>query len=242
VSSTTQPQSSAGAPDVIGAALGGLLFARSDPPPGAADAFNEWYDGEHVPLRMAVPGFLNGRRYRSDESPHYLAIYDLTSPSVTSEAPYRRLAETRSEREAEMLRSLPHMERRVYRQIDPPAQAEGTVERDTPFVLAVAMTPPSEQTDDFNAWYRQEHTPSLLRVPGWERIRRFELVEGSGPRFLALHDLAKLDMFDTPEYQAVNTPWSARVRGYVIERERGQYKLLRSFKPDLDRATPGGGG
>jgi hypothetical protein len=237
VSSTTQPQASAGAPGWVGAALGGLLFARSDPPPGREGAFNDWYDGEHVPLRMAITGFLNGRRYRSDEAPRYLAIYDLTSPAVLAEAPYRRLAETRSEGEAAMLRSLPHMERRVYRTIDPPAQAAGTVERDTPYLLAVAMTPPPEQTDDFNAWYREEHTPGLLRVPGWERIRRFELVEGGGPRFLALHDLANMDMFDTPEYQAVNTPWSARVRGYVIARERMAYKLLRSFSP----STQGGG-
>jgi hypothetical protein len=233
VSSSTQPQVGAAAPGAATAA-GGLLLARSEPPPGQEDAFNAWYDEEHVPLRMGVAGFLNARRYRCEEPPRYLAIYDLTSPAVLDEAPYRRLAETRSERETAMLRSVAHMERRVYRPIEPPSRAAGAPERDAPYLLAVAMTPPPELADDFHAWYREEHTPMLLRVPGWERVRRFELLEGlegGGPRFLALHDLAGPEVFDTPEYRAIDTPWTRRVRGYVTQRERMLYKLLRAFRP-----------
>ena len=34
----------------------GLLFVFGEPGPGVTDEeFNDWYDNEHVPLRMAIP-------------------------------------------------------------------------------------------------------------------------------------------------------------------------------------------
>ena len=44
----------------------GLLVAFMNPPVDEA-AFNAWYDEEHVPLRLGVPGFLNARRYRAPD-------------------------------------------------------------------------------------------------------------------------------------------------------------------------------
>ena len=35
----------------------------------------------------------------------------------------------------------------------------------------------------------------LMAAPGWKRIRRFEQVDGTGPRFMALHELTDLDGF-----------------------------------------------
>jgi len=56
--------------------------------------FNAWYDGEHVPERLALPGFLAARRYRSDVAAHrYCALYDTESPlALTSPAYLERLA------------------------------------------------------------------------------------------------------------------------------------------------------
>jgi hypothetical protein len=42
------------------------------------EEFNRWYDEEHFPERMACPGFLSGRRFRSMEHPaKYLALYEI---------------------------------------------------------------------------------------------------------------------------------------------------------------------
>src|ERR1700721_748706 len=47
----------------------GLLFASFNTSPAQEDEFNDWYDTEHVPERMRVPGFLNPQRWSGDEHP-----------------------------------------------------------------------------------------------------------------------------------------------------------------------------
>src|SRR5437763_10902424 len=152
-----------------------VLVAMMNPPVDE-DAFNAWYDEEHVPLRLAVPGFLSGRRYRAAEpdGPRYLALYDLESLQVLGTDAYQRLRREVSPREADMLARIPMMDRRVGELVLD--GAEWT--RDAPYQLIVCMTPPPDGEDDFVAWYREEHVDMLLEVPGWRRVRLFRQVEG----------------------------------------------------------------
>jgi hypothetical protein len=56
------------------------------------DDFNRWYEEEHLDERMAIPGFINARRFtRWKGGPKYLALYDLESPEVLQSAPYRHI-------------------------------------------------------------------------------------------------------------------------------------------------------
>jgi len=58
----------------------GLLLAMMEPPAELEVEFNAWYDTEHLPERLAVDGFVNGRRFVCIEGwPRYLALYDLAS-------------------------------------------------------------------------------------------------------------------------------------------------------------------
>jgi len=49
----------------------GLLMVWADVPANREDEFNRWYNEEHVPERLAVPGFLSAARYEAvrDSSP-----------------------------------------------------------------------------------------------------------------------------------------------------------------------------
>lgn len=53
----------------------------------AETAFYEWHDKEHIPERLALPGFRRGRRYRGGGQPAWLTLYEaddldvLTSPA-----------------------------------------------------------------------------------------------------------------------------------------------------------------
>jgi len=206
----------------------GLLAAFMNPPMEDESGFNTWYDEEHVPLRLAVPGFLCASRYKAteDEGPRYLALYDLESVDVLKTSQYARLAQERSERETDMLRRIPMMDRRVGRlMLD---GAEWT--KDAPYQLIVCMTPPETHEDDFVEWYRQEHIGMLLDVPGWRRVRLFRQVEGDGPAFMAVHELETPDVFEHPNYhRAIGTPWRQRIRSSVSRYERNLFKLWRSF-------------
>jgi hypothetical protein len=214
----------------------GLLLAFSSPPPGQEEAFNAWYDEEHAPSRLTVRGIFNARRYVAvaEDGPRYMALYDLESIETLQQPEYRRLNTERSDREQAMLGALPLLDRRVLRVV---LDGEPWTD-DAPYQLCVSLQPPPGAEQDLIAWYRDEHGPLLLQVPGWRRVRLFEQVEGAGPRFTALHELESNAVFETDEYRKANTTaWRERVIGSVVRRERHIFKFLRGFpRPEWGQA------
>lgn len=75
-------------------AQNGFLLVLMQPPANIEEEFNAWYDSEHVPERLAVPGVLTAIRFGSVSAaaPKYLAMYDLESESVLESDAYRRVA------------------------------------------------------------------------------------------------------------------------------------------------------
>ena len=70
----------------------GLLLMMTDIDPANEEDLNRWYEEEHLAERMAIPGFINARRFTALEGgPKYLALYDLESPEVLQSAPYRHI-------------------------------------------------------------------------------------------------------------------------------------------------------
>src|SRR5260370_36749434 len=52
--------------------------------------FNRWYDCEHLEERVAIPGFLEARRYVAhDGNPKYLSLYSTESFEVLDSQAYR---------------------------------------------------------------------------------------------------------------------------------------------------------
>ena len=84
---------------------------------------------------------------------------------------------------------------------------------DKGFLLVVMDVPPAFE-EEFNAWYDMEHLPERLAVPGFETGLRFVCLSGH-PRYLAMYDLARPEVLQTPEYLQVSfgnsTPWTLRV-------------------------------
>lgn len=73
----------------------GVMAVCNDLEPGREAEFEAWYERQHVPERLRVPGFRDARRYASSEqaSPRYCAFYRLDSVDVLRSAAYlERLA------------------------------------------------------------------------------------------------------------------------------------------------------
>ncbi len=67
----------------------GILAIWNDCRAGREAEFEHWYQSEHLLERLAVPGFLLGRRYEAGAgSPRYFACYVTQSPEVLTSAPY----------------------------------------------------------------------------------------------------------------------------------------------------------
>ena len=71
--------------------LPGILAIWNDCAPGREAEFEEWYQHEHFYERIAVPGFLLGRRYEVvSGSPRYFCFYLTQSPDILKSAAYLR--------------------------------------------------------------------------------------------------------------------------------------------------------
>jgi hypothetical protein len=54
-------------------------IVHTDIPDHIVDEYNAWYDEEHLPRLVTVPGIVRARRYAAiDGNPRYLTAYDLT--------------------------------------------------------------------------------------------------------------------------------------------------------------------
>ena len=69
--------------------LPGILAIFNNVAPGREAEFEEWFQHEHLAERIAVPGFLLGRRYEAlSGQPRYLNFYLTQSAAVLKSTAY----------------------------------------------------------------------------------------------------------------------------------------------------------
>src|SRR5271156_579854 len=96
----------------------GLLAVWTGIAPEAEAEFNEWYNTEHIPQLLGVPGFLSGRRYQAvDGKPKYLALYELADENVLKCEAFLKVREHPTEWTRRMLPLFRNSQRGVFRQI-----------------------------------------------------------------------------------------------------------------------------
>lgn len=215
----------------------GLLMVLSDPPAGRMDEFDAWYD-EHAAARLRVEGIDRAVRYWAVAGqPAHMASYDLSSPEVLDSEEYRRLRRDRPDGEQEMIDAIgSSLDRRIYRHV---ATYENQAAHQTTPTAALGVWMSVRDPDDLAQWYEQEHVPLLFAAPGWLRIRRYELVSGAGPTFLALHDLAVPETVDDPRAEpARHTEWRDRVAGHRTAYERRVWRLHRRVAAAVSGGDP----
>ncbi|QDM16166.1 hypothetical protein FNL55_09140 [Tardiphaga sp. vice352] len=68
----------------------GMLMTSMDIDAEHERDFNRWYDGEHLAERVAIPGFVEARRYVAiDAAPKYLGLYSTENFDVLDSDAYR---------------------------------------------------------------------------------------------------------------------------------------------------------
>lgn len=188
----------------------GLLFSQMAPPDDWAEDFEDWYENEHIPVRMDIPGFSHALRYRTDTDPWHLAAYFLDDMAALETPEYGALKSEPSERTTRMLGNVTGFTRYITDQISDTAP-EGTPSDLTctdHTLYVVAFSVPVDEQGEFDGWYEEEHVPLLMKVPGWLRVRRFFVRPGfDGPAWthLALHELASPAVLEAPEREAARS-------------------------------------
>ena len=68
----------------------GMLMTSMDIDAEHEREFNQWYDREHLAERVAIPGFVEARRYVAvDAAPKYLGLYSTENFDVLDSDAYR---------------------------------------------------------------------------------------------------------------------------------------------------------
>ena len=194
-----------------------ILFSEMTPPPDQEAAFNAWYDHEHIPVRMAAPGFRSAQRYRDGESLNYLAVYEMADPGALATPEYDRIKNQPSDTTRAMLGAVSGFTRYIGRSIGTHIGTHGAPGDEllsAPVLYAVFFEVPPARVAEFDSWYAEDHVPLLLDDPRWIGARRFDILDGAPHRHnrLALHYLADRLVLDSEaRAKARATPWRARL-------------------------------
>ncbi len=78
--------------------------------------FNEWYNNEHIPALLKVPGVISANRFTSLEgTPKYIAIYELENPNIrTSEAWKKAVEMTPRPKDVTIQNATRNLYERIY--------------------------------------------------------------------------------------------------------------------------------
>src|SRR5579859_7953653 len=66
-----------------------------------------------------------------------------------------------------------------------------------PGILVVSVEVDEKDADELDRWYREEHGPEKLAIPGYASLRRFRAYDGSA-RFLAIYELTDAEVAMRP--------------------------------------------
>jgi hypothetical protein len=188
----------------------GFLAVWTDIAPEAEREFNEWYNTEHIPQLLGVPGFLSGRRYQAVEGePKYLALYELAIPEVLKTDAFRQVRESPTEWSKKIIPLFRNTAIGEYQQL---FSCSNHPAPESDFVLTVRLNIPAETENEFNQWYNIDHLPALVGVPGVAGARRYQAVAGE-PKYLAVYEMSDAGIPKSAAWdKARNTEWTLKMR------------------------------
>ncbi len=197
----------------------GLLMVYTDVPADVEEEFNRWYDEEHIPERLAIPGVLNAARYVALQGgPKHLACYELSEPEAWHSDAWQHHLTNPTQWSKRMSPSVVGevYVRNLYRLIYPDDVPGETAQADmAPVVLVGRMSVPPALEAEFNHAYNTERLPACDAVPGYIRGRRFEAIMGE-PKYITVHEMQSVQVTESPEWEswrtAVTPQWSNNVR------------------------------
>ncbi len=203
----------------------GLITVWLRVPPEREEEFNDWYNLEHIPQVVGLPGFVSGRRYAVDDAtPQYLAWYDTADERVEAGPDFQKIVSAPTPWSQRIRRfygeNRERMNFRLMRDV-------GTVPAaDTPWLYIVHTDIPDHIVDEYNEWYDQEHLPRLVTVPGVVRARRYAATAGN-PRYLTAYELTDKGAFESPAgLKARKTPWTEKMRSLFHNTRRSMCRLV----------------
>lgn len=185
--------------------------------PKCEEEFNAWYNTEHLPELLKLPGFLDAARYVATRGgPKYLAVYELTNVQAVQSPEFNGRKRTPWENRMSPRVTGKNRTRIVGRQIFP-----STVENPdcgmAPALQIGRMSVAEGAEAEWNEWYNTEYIPGYRTVPGVISARRYRVVEGERS-FATVYELANDKVSESAEWsyqREHSSPRSPRMRSLM---------------------------
>ncbi len=175
------------------------------------DEFNAWYDTEHLPELLALPGFLDAARYEAlAGGPKYLALYELETPDAIQSPEFTARTRTPWSKRASPSVFGKNFTRIVGQQICPD-EIEKPNREMSPAILIGRMSVPASEEDAWNDWYSGELIPEFRKVPGVVMCRRYRGVLGDTP-YTTIHEYESEAVRESPGWKQMRDHGSERDR------------------------------
>jgi hypothetical protein len=132
----------------------GMLLTSMNVDAADEAEFNRWYDREHLEERVAIPGFLEARRYVAhDGNPKYLSLYSTETFEVLDSPAYRAALANQTARSKANIARFKDMIRGVARITISRGVGRGAV-------LGIIRLRPADGEDKLRAALREQLDPA----------------------------------------------------------------------------------
>src|SRR5271167_748912 len=135
----------------------GMLLTSMDIDEAHEAEFNRWYDREHLEERVAIPGFIEARRYVAEEgAPKYLSLYSTETFKVLDSHAYRAALANQTDWSKANIGRFKNLVRSVARITISRGQGRGAA------LGIVRLRPSAGSEDKLRAGLREKLDPGTL--------------------------------------------------------------------------------
>jgi len=137
----------------------GAVFIWNDIVASGLDPFYEWHDREHIPERLAIPGFCRGRRYVCPgHSPEWLTLYEAADLDVVVSTVYLERLNNPTPSTVDALRYFRNTSRAVCRIVHSIGSSSGG------YVLALRVDVAAAQADAMKQYFCADVFPRMAAL------------------------------------------------------------------------------
>ena len=212
----------------------GLLMVWVDVPVDREDEFNRWYNEEHLPELLAVPGVLSAARYEAVSSgPKHLACYELESSAVVDSDAFKDRPATEWAQRVGPRAIATTLINNVYEMVYPASLTPDIAQSGMAEALQIGrMGISAENEEEWNRWYSGVYVPNYEKVPGCIRGRRWRATRGE-PQYGVVYEFEHEGVSGTDEWlkQRDINPDNERMRSLMTHAPGSPGIWKKTFQP-----------
>jgi hypothetical protein len=212
----------------------GIFLVYTDIDPQYEEEFNAWYNTEHLPELLSLPGFLDAARYVAYKGgPKYLAAYELADAEALKTAEFQKWRANPSPWSRRISPTVvgKNVTRIIGQQIFP-ASMDLPERGMAPALQIGRMSVPATADREWNEWYNGEYIPGYRQVAGVIYARRYRVIEGESG-YTTVYEFAHDKVSETTQWNTQrqnSSPRSDRMRE-VMTHAAGSPGVYRRIYP-----------